>query len=83
MDKEWLQEFMEDHVKGLIVKFETDLDNAKKQKAKGTSKKQKEKVGVINYKLTQGKKLKEKLNDLTNSLEYLEGNHIKNLKILL
>ena len=43
---------MNENMKGIISKLETDLENAKNKKIKGTSKKQKEKVGVINYKLT-------------------------------
>lgn len=43
---------MEEHFKGLIVKQETDLENSKNKKVKGTSKKQKEKIGILNYKLT-------------------------------
>ena len=51
-DKEWLQEFMQEHFKGLIIKLETELETSKNKKVKGTSKKQKEKIGGMTYKLT-------------------------------
>ena len=38
-DKEWLQEFMQEHFKGLIIKLETELETSKNKKVKGTSKK--------------------------------------------
>jgi hypothetical protein len=36
----------------MIAKLESDLEGAKSKKIKSTAKKQKEKVGMINYKLT-------------------------------
>lgn len=71
---------MDDHMKGMITKLESDLENAKSKKIKGTAKKQKEKVGMINYKLTQSKKIKEKIEEITNNLEFVEKGSMENLK---
>jgi hypothetical protein len=51
-NKQWLDAFITDNLKGMVAKLESDLDNAKSKKIKSTAKKQKEKVGMINYKLT-------------------------------
>lgn len=82
-DKEWIKEFLVDNMNTLITKLETDLDNAKSKKIKGTAKKQKEKVGMINYKLTQSKKIKDKMEELQNSLEFVEGGSLSHLKTCL
>lgn len=46
-------------------------------------KKQKEKVGSINSKLTQTKRYKEKIEELVQSMEYVDNNQLKNLKTAL
>jgi hypothetical protein len=63
--------------------LETELETSKNKKVKGTSKKQKEKIGGVTYKLTQNKKIKDKLEEIANSIDSLEKNAIKNLKIAL
>lgn len=70
-------------MKGQALKIEADLDNLRNKKMKGTSKKQKEKQGMVNYKLTQVKKQKEKIEEVSSSLELIDGSLIKNLKHLL
>lgn len=66
------------------MKQEEELDSAKNKKNKGTAKKQNIKIGAINYKLTQMKKLKEKLEELVSQTEYLtEGSQLKGLKNMM
>lgn len=83
-------EFFQDinvFVKEQIIKLETELDQAKNKKMKGggTLKKQKEKVGSLNYKLTQAKKYREKLDELLTQMDYVDGSspQIKSLKNVL
>ncbi|MFS8160479.1 MAG: hypothetical protein ACMG6E_09800 [Candidatus Roizmanbacteria bacterium] len=83
-DKEFLAEFSKDYLKLLICKVEEELEGCKSKKVKGaTSKKQKEKVGVINNKLTSTKRVKERIDDITNQIEFIEGGTIMKLRDLL
>lgn len=43
---------------------------------KGTSKKQKEKLGVVNYKMTQVKKYKEKIEETIKAMEYVNDTNV-------
>lgn len=79
---EFLQE-VNQFMKDQIIKMEGDLENAKNKKNKGTLKKQKEKVGAINYKLTQAKKYRDKIEELTQQMDMIEGHQIRNLKQVL
>ena len=72
-----------DTMRLLFQKLEEELDSAKSKKVKGTSKKQKEKVGSINYKLTQVKKIKDKLDELALQMDYIDGGTIKQLRGLM
>lgn len=83
-DKEFLAEFSKDYLKLLICKVEEELEGSKNKKVKGaTSKKQKEKVGAINNKLTSTKRVKERIDDITNQIEFIEGGTIGKLRDLL
>ena len=64
-DKEWIKD-NKDLMRIMHAKLEEELESAKSKKVKGTSKKQKEKVGSINYKLTHVKKIKDMLDELGN-----------------
>lgn len=48
------------------MKQEEELEATKNKKNKGTAKKFTHKLGAINYKLTQLKKMKEKLEELVS-----------------
>jgi hypothetical protein len=70
-DKEYFVEVME-YLKNQVIKVEGDLENLRNKKIKGPPKKQKEKQGQMSYKLTQVKKMRDKIEEITNSLDYLE-----------
>ena len=83
-DKEFLTEFSKDYLKLLICKVEEELEGSKSKKVKGaTSKKQKEKVGAINIKLTSTKRVKEKVDEIANQIDFIEGGTIVKLRDLL
>jgi len=42
------------------------------KKIKGPPKKQKEKQGALSYKLTHAKKLRDKIEEINNSLDFIE-----------
>ena len=73
-----------DWIKKQIESLEVDQDNLRNKKQKGTSKKVKEKQGIISYKITQVKKLKDRVEEITNSaVDVVDVNSTKNLKLLL
>jgi hypothetical protein len=77
-----LEEFVSEQFSPFMQKLEAELDAQRSKKIKGTtSKKQKEKKEMeLNYKLTQAKKLMEKIEELKTSMEFIEGGTIKDLK---
>ena len=82
-DKEFFVEVVE-WIKKQIEALEGDQDNLRNKKQKGTSKKVKEKQGIISYKITQVKKLKDRVEEVMNSaVDVIDGNCTKNLKLLL
>ena len=75
-----VKEFMRIH----ILKMEEELESAKSKKLKGgTMKKQKEKVGTINYKVALAKKFKDRIEELSPFIELIDATLMKNLKIKL
>ena len=60
---QFLQE-MSEFVKAQVSKVDSDLESAKNKKKGGTLKKQKEKVGALNYKLGLTKKFKDRIDEL-------------------
>jgi hypothetical protein len=59
-------------MKGHVGKIEGELDVLRNKKVKGPPKKQKEKQGVVSNQLSIAKKLKERIEEVTNSIEHLE-----------
>ena len=70
-------------MKTFVGKIEVDLEGLRNKKVKGPPKKQKEKQGVVSYKLTQVKKLMDKIYEISNSIEHLDPSQVKNLKVML
>ena len=61
---DFIQE-VKDFMRIQIVKMEEELESAKNKKVKGALKKQKEKVGTINYKVTVAKKIRDRIEDIS------------------
>jgi hypothetical protein len=60
VDKAWVEK-MKDTFKNICTGLQEELETARNKKPKGaTSKKQKEKVGTVNYKFTHAKKVSDK-----------------------
>jgi predicted transcriptional regulator len=71
-------------MKILINRAEEELEGSKNKKVKGaTSKKQKEKTGNLAGKLSQTRKIKEKIDELLLQMDFVEGGAITVLKELL
>ena len=82
-DKEYLME-VQDFVKTQVAKLETDLETMRNKKVKGPPKKQKEKQGALSLKVSQAKKMRDRIEEIANSLEYVDPlTQTKNLKAML
>jgi hypothetical protein len=78
-DKQWLARFLQDHLKKLQTGVETELTDIKNKK-KGRNSKNKEKVSALMKKLEGWKKVRDRAEELTISMDYLEQGTLKELR---
>lgn len=81
-DKEYFVEVL-DFFKQSVAKLEGELEVLRNKKVKGPPKKQKEKQVALSAKVTAAKKIRDRIEEVTNNLDYIELNSVKNLKSLL
>lgn len=80
LDKEWLANFIQNKLKKAIGKVEDEVNNIRNKKIRGTTKKQKDMLKTLNSKLTLMRATRDKCEELSQTMEFLEGDAIKPLK---
>lgn len=79
-DKQWLSKFLSESLKKLSTAVETELTDIKNKK-KSRNSKNKDKINTLLKKLEGWKKVRERAEELTISMDYLEGGSLKELRI--
>jgi len=82
-DRLWLQQWNQNNLVTMIQKLEAELEQAKNKRVKQGSKKQKEKIARLNYKLTQARKQRERVDEVLSNLDLIDGGKIGTFKRLL
>lgn len=71
LDKEWLSSFIKEKLQKKIQTVESDIDNIRNKKIRGTSKKQKDMLKSLNEKLKVMRSTREKCEELAMTMEFL------------
>lgn len=79
LDKQWLAKFLSEHLKKLTTGVEHELTEIKNKK-KSRNSKNKEKISALMKKLEEWKRVRDRAEELTISMDYLDAGSLKELR---
>ena len=81
MDKGWLAGFITDSLRGIISKYDAELDKIQNKKTKGGQKKNRDKINALKNKKTHMQQIKDRADELQISMDYIEAGKIRQLRL--
>ena len=81
-DKEWLNLFLCDSLRKIISEFESTISSLRQNKSKVAAKKNKEKIGVLEQRVTAVTQLLTKVGEVQALFELLDGKSLRKIRVL-
>ena len=80
-EREWLELTLNEKLKTTVMRFEEELELMKNKKGNRTGTKRQKEILAMSGKLQQSQKVKTKLEEILNLMEYLEGGEIQRMQV--